>query len=225
VSQTKVILFNANETLLDLVVLDPHFTRMFGDPAVRTVWFQQLLQLFLTATIIDEYVPFPVLAESALVMVAASRGVELDDQHKAAMLQAMLALPAHPDVRPALKLLRATSHRLAVLTNSTATSAAAQMTHAGLDGYFEAVLSADAVQRYKPAREAYLYAAHQLAVEPSEIRLIAAHGWDVAGALAAGCRAAFVGRKGKALNPRGKQPDIIGTGMHDVVSQIIQHDV
>lgn len=62
-------------------------------------------------------------------------------------------------------------------------------------------------------------------MEPSEIRLVAAHGWDVAGALAAGCRAAFVGREGKALNPHGKQADIIGTGMHDVVSHIIERDL
>jgi len=224
-SRTKVILFDANETLLDLAALDPYFASTFGDPAVRGVWFQQLLELFLTATIIDEYAPFPVLADAALAMVATTHGIALDEHRTTALRQAILALRAHPDVRPALEVLRATPLRLAVLTNSTATSAATQMTHAGIDGYFEAVLSADAVRRYKPARDAYVYASEQLAVEPSEIRLVAAHGWDVAGALAAGCRAAFVGREGKALNPQGKQPDIIGTGMHDVVSQIIERDI
>jgi 2-haloacid dehalogenase len=42
-----------------------------------------------------------------------------------------------------------------------------------------------------------------------EVRLIAAHGWDIAGALAAGCRAAFVARPGAALYPDGPQPDVI----------------
>ena len=41
-------------------------------------------------------------------------------------------------------------------------------------------------------------------VEPSGVRLIAAHAWDVAGALAAGCAAAFVRRPGKA-DRRGRR--------------------
>ena len=53
---------------------------------------------------------------------------------------------------------------------------------------------------------------------------MAAHAWDVTGALAAGCRAAFVGRPGKVLNPNGARPDIVGTTMGDVIDQIIHCD-
>ncbi len=111
-----------------------------------------------------------------------------------------------------------------MLTNSTEKSAKAQMTQAGLGDYFDAVLSADTVKRYKPAREAYAHAAKELDVEFDEVRLVAAHGWDVAGALAAGCRAAFVARPGKALNPKGKQPDVVGPTMLDVAEQIVARD-
>ena len=223
-TQVKVIVFDANETLLDLGALDPHFAAAYGDPHARATWFTQLLQLFLTATVTGEYQPFDVLGDAALDVVATQRGVELTKGDRAAIHAALLALPAHPDVRPALERLAAAKLRLAVLTNSTERSAKAQMQHAGLAHYFEAVLSADTVKRYKPAREAYAHAADALGVELDELRLVAAHGWDVAGALAAGCRAAFVARPGKALNPKGTQPDVVAPTMLDVAEQIAARD-
>ena len=220
----QVIVFDANETLLDLVALDPLFARAFGDARAREAWFTQLLQLFLTATVVDAYRPFDVLGDAALDLVAAQRGVGLAAGDRAAIREALLALPAHPDVLPALYRLKAAGLRLAVLTNSTERSATAQMRRAGLTGYFDAVLSVDAVKRYKPAREAYRYAAEALKVDLGAIRLVAAHGWDVAGALAAGCRAAFVARPGKALDPTGRHPDIVGPTMTDVAEQIAARD-
>ena len=223
-SQTKVILFDSNETLLDLAALDPHFARAFGDAALRRAWFTQLLQLFLTATVVEQYEDFATLADAALDIIATLRGATLGTHDRHAIQDALLHLPAHPDVRPALERLHATDLRLAVLTNSTAAMANAQMAHARIDDCFEVVLSADAVRRYKPSREAYTYAARRLDVDLGEIRLVAAHGWDVTGALAAGCCAAFVGRPGQVLYPHGARPDIVGATMGDVITKIIHRD-
>ncbi|MGH2947808.1 MAG: haloacid dehalogenase type II, partial [Solirubrobacteraceae bacterium] len=52
--------------------------------------------------------------------------------------------------------------------------------------------------------------------------LVAAHAWDVAGALAAGCAAAFVRRPGKVLSPLGDQPDIAGDDLGEVAERIAQ---
>lgn len=231
-ARVKVVVFDANETLLDLAGLDPAFRRVFGDArggAVRARWFRQLVELFLTATVIDAYRPFPELADAALDMAAqldgtAAGGREIADAERAAVRAAMLALPPHPDAPPALARLREAGVRLAVLTNSTATSAAAQMPHAGLDRYFERIVSADDVRRYKPAREAYAHAARTLDVGLDELRLVAAHGWDVAGALAAGCRAAFVARAGKALDPGGPAPEVVAPDLMRVAEQILARD-
>jgi 2-haloacid dehalogenase len=61
-------------------------------------------------------------------------------------------------------------------------------------------------------------------VAAGDVRLVAAHSWDVSGALAAGCRAAFVARPGMVLSPIGPQPDIIGPDISAVVDQIIATD-
>lgn len=47
----------------------------------------------------------------------------------------------------------------------------------------------------------------QMKVEASEAMLVAAHGWDIAGANAAGFQTVFVARPGKALYPLAEKPD------------------
>lgn len=220
----RVILFDLNETLLDLSSLDPVFQRVFGDDRARHIWFGQVVELFMTATIIDDYQAFDELTAAALEMVPEQRRMALSDEDRSAVRAAMGRLPAYPDVRPGLERLEAAGLRLATLTNSKERSATALVERAGLRRFFERVLSVDAVRRYKPAREAYEYAADQLGVRITDLRLVASHSWDVAGALKAGCRAAFLGRPGKSLNPNGVRPDVIGTDLYEVAERIIARD-
>jgi 2-haloacid dehalogenase len=100
----------------------------------------------------------------------------------------------------------------------------AQMANAGLAALFERLLSADAAGRLKPAPEVYRMAAEQLEVGIREIRLVAAHAWDVTGAMRAGCRGAFVARPGMVLDPTGETPDIVGQDLREVAAAIIATD-
>ena len=40
----RIIVFDVNETLLDLKALQPRFEQVFGDPVALSQWFAQLLQ-------------------------------------------------------------------------------------------------------------------------------------------------------------------------------------
>ena len=115
--------------------------------------------------------------------------------------------------------------RLGALTNSTAQTAQAQLKHAGLYDFFEQILSAHAVRRLKPAPEPYLMAARAFDVDASNVRLVAAHSWDVIGAMRAGCRAAFVARPGMVLDPLAERPDIVGADLGAVADSILKMDV
>jgi 2-haloacid dehalogenase len=133
----------------------------------------------------------------------------------------MTRLPAHPEVPGALRRLAEGGLRLAALTNSTERVATAQLTHAGLLDAFEAVLSADTVRRLKPAPEPYHLAATRLGVAPADVLLVAAHAWDVAGARAAGCQAAFVARPGKVPDPLAHPPDLVVTDLDDLATRLL----
>jgi 2-haloacid dehalogenase len=218
----RVCVFDVNETLLDLGALDPHFERIFGETSVRQAWFGQFLASWLTMTVIGAYSDFGTIGGSALEMVAQRQGANLSDEDKQQILSGMQELPPHPEVVENLSRLRGAGIRLAALTNSTQQVAEAQIENAGLHEHFEQVLSADTVKRLKPAPEPYRLAADSFRVEIGQIRLVAAHAWDVAGALHAGCMAAFVARPGMVLNPLMERPDVVGADLREVVDQIIE---
>ena len=220
----RALVFDVNETLLDLAAFDPNFARVFGDAGVRREWFGQLLQTAFVSTIAGPYADFGTIGIAALDAVAAKRQVSLTDADRDAIRATMRALPPHPDVRPALERLRDAGFTLATLTNSTPQVAEAQLTHAGLRDLFAHVLSADTVRRLKPAPEPYRMAADALGVPLGEMRLIAAHGWDIAGALRAGALAAFVARPGQVLDPLYPQPDIVGADLGAVAERILAVD-
>jgi 2-haloacid dehalogenase len=216
-----VCVFDVNETLLDLAALDDEFERVFGDRGARVAWFGQLLQSAMVASITGRYTDFGSVGRAALEMTAARLGVELSDQDREAIVGGMTRLPAHPEVPGALRRLGEGGLRLAALTNSTERVARAQLEHAGIIDRFEAVLSADAVRRLKPAPEPYRMAAERLGTDPAGVLLVAAHAWDVAGALAAGCRAAFVARPGKVLDPLADRPELVVADLDELADRLL----
>ena len=220
----RVLVFDVNETLLDVAALDPLFARVFGEPSVRREWFGQMLQNAFVSTITGTYRDFGALAMAAFTMVAERHSVTPSDADRKELRDGMRQLPPHPEVRGALEHVRDAGFRLATLTNSTAEVGGMQIANAGLRDLFEQTLSADAVQRLKPAPEPYRMAAERLGVSIGEVRLVAAHAWDIAGALNAGCVAAFVARPGQVLDPAAPRPDIVGADLREAAERILDTD-
>ena len=216
-----VLVFDVNETLLDLSGLDAPFQQVFGHAEARGEWFRQVLRSALVSTITGPYADFSAIGRTALQQVATRRGVALSAMDRSRIFDAMRQLPPHPEVVDSLKRLQAAGFRMAALSNGAPDVLRDQMVHAGLDGLFEALLSADAVQRLKPAPEPYHMAAQQLDVEMAALCMVAAHAWDVTGALQAGASAAFVARPGKLLDPLGPAPNIVGPDLDQVAGQLI----
>lgn len=220
----RVIVFDVNETLLDLAALDAPFETAFGNADARAAWFVQLLSLAMTSVITGAYHDFSELGRAALHMVAGKRGVTLSDEAVRRIVERMRHLPPHPDAVPALDTLQGAGFRLAALTNSAPPVARAQLTNAGLADYFERILSVDEVRCFKPAPQPYRMAAERLDVTTTEMRMVAAHDWDIIGAMAAGCTGAFVARAGSIFNPLAREPDVTGPGLEAVADKILQVD-
>lgn len=218
---SRVIVFDVNETLLDLRALAPHFERVFGSGEVLHEWFGQVLQSALLSVVIGPYSDFGKVGRAALSMVAARHAVNLDDADREAIVGGMRTLPPHPDVAPGLERLKAAGFRLATLTNSPTAVAEAQIANAGLTPFFERIISVDAAGSLKPAAKVYEHAARTLDVPLGGIRLVACHAWDVAGAMRAGCRAAFVARPRMVPDPLWDTPDIVGRDIGEVADRII----
>jgi 2-haloacid dehalogenase len=206
-TRPQVIFFDVNETLLDMGPLKQAVNAAFGNKAAFNQWFGLLLQHSLVATVTDQYFTFAALADAALDMAAHMlQEKPLSHAQKHELTALLTQLPPHPDVPAGLRQLRAAGYRLVAFTNSTGAALAEQLRYAGLTEYFEQQLSVDAVHRYKPHLDTYRYALAQADVAPAHALMVAAHGWDVAGALAAGLQAAFLARPGQTLYPLAPPP-------------------
>lgn len=220
----RILVFDVNETMLDVDALTPHFVEGFGRGDTVREWFTTVLHYSTVATMAGRYAQFGAIADAALTMLAESRHVSLAPELRQRILAGLRSLPAHLDVRPALENLRNHGFRLVTLTNSAPAAVAQQLANAGLADCFERSFSVDAVQRFKPAPEPYQHVAQELGVAVGDLRLVAAHAWDVVGALQAGCVAAFVARPGKVLYPPGPAPDIVASDCVAVARAIIERD-
>ncbi|WP_372860105.1 hypothetical protein [Psychrobacter sp.] len=95
-----IIVFDVNETLLDITTLEPLFTRLFDDRQMLREWFAQLVLYSQTMTLSGLYTPFGELGVSALQMTSDIHNVRLIDSDVDELKERMSKMPAHPDVIP-----------------------------------------------------------------------------------------------------------------------------
>lgn len=219
-SQREVVVFDVNETLLDLRGLAPAFSAILP-VELMTVWFTRMLHNSLVANSTGHYDSFDRQGVDALIVTAGSVGVSLSEPQAAELVAGMTSLPPHPDVVPCLEMLSESGFRLATLTNSSLPVLEAQMGNAGLFDFFDELISVEEVEQFKPAPATYLYAAGRLRVPIDDMRLVAAHSWDVTGAARAGARTAYVSRGRSTPGPLSESPDIAGDDLISVAGSII----
>jgi len=219
----SIIVFDVNETLLDITTLEPLFDRVFGNPFVLREWFAQLILYSQTMTLCGLYTPFGELAVGTLRMVASIYGVVVADIDIDELKQRLNTMPAHSDVVPALTRLRDAGFRLVTLTNSASASSPSPLQRAGLGSFFERSFSVEAVRKFKPAPETYQLVAEEMNVETPALCLVACHLWDTMGAHAAGCRGALITRPHNAILPAAEVPipDLVASELTDLAEQIV----
>ncbi|WP_158774216.1 haloacid dehalogenase type II [Cobetia sp. L2A1] len=219
----SVLVFDVNETLLDITTLTPLFGRVFGDEAVLREWFAQLVLYSQALTLSQRYLPFGELGIGTLKMLADIHQVTLDESDIDELKSRMANMPAHPDVAPALERLTQAGFRLVTLTNSPAGASPTPLEKAGISDSFEQHFSVDTVKQFKPAPDTYRYVADQLGIELEDICMVACHVWDTIGAQAAGCKGALVTRPHNAVLPASNVPvpDYVADELMALAEQII----
>lgn len=205
----KALLFDLNETLLDLTEVRKSVANALnGGDEVVSLWFETMLHYSLVANASGEYHNFSDIGAAALVMLSQNRNIQLDMNDAKKVLAPIRSAPPHQDVPAALQDLSDKGYRVAVLTNSPRDGMIAQLQNAGIDTFFDEKLSVQDIGIYKPDRHVYRWAAHKMELTPNDCLFIAAHGWDVAGAKAAGMHSAFLSRPGQNLYPLAPKPTL-----------------
>lgn len=221
----KVLFFDVNETLLDVTQMKKQVADVFnGREDLLSLWFTTMLQYSLVTTASGQYEHFSHIGAATLQMVGANNDIEISkDKAREVVINALRNLPAHPEVKNALSQFRDAGYKLVSFTNSSNEGVKKQFENAGLTDYFDEMLSVEEVGKFKPFKETYAWAAQKMDVQPDEAMLIAAHGWDVAGALWAGWRAAFINRPGQQAFPLAPKTEITQPDLQKVADLLVRY--
>ena len=224
-TKPKVLFFDVNETLLDLTVMKKQVgDALGGKDDLLSLWFTTMLQYSLVVSASGQYKPFGHIGAAALQMVAANNNIVISEEEaRHIVVKSMQNLPPHPEVKDALNTLKTEGYTLVALTNSNDESLKIKIEKAGLTQYFDDLFSIESVGKFKPFNDVYNWASNKMNIKPEDCMLIAAHGWDVAGALWAGWRAAFVGRPGQQTFPLAPNTEINESDLQKVADILVTY--
>jgi 2-haloacid dehalogenase len=209
------VLFDVNGTITDPSGLG----EAWGRPELGAPILRSAIETAMTDTIVGVHRPLAEHLRGALVLEAARSGLDAALVDEAA--ERATRLRPWPDAREALGLLTAAGLTVAALTNSGAAAGRTTLEHAGLLDAFDLVLGVEAVGVFKPHPRTYAHAVEHLGGRPEDVLLVAAHGWDVAGAAHAGLRTGFVSRTERALSPVVPAPDLTAPDLLGMARAIV----
>src|ERR1700728_1965928 len=115
-SQVRNIVFDCNESILDLTTVTPVFQRLFDEPGAMRLCFQELITYSQALTIANVYVPFTDIGGAVLDKIAAARGVKISAADRQELTDRFATMPPYPEVPGALRRLRGAGFHLSTLT-------------------------------------------------------------------------------------------------------------
>ncbi len=202
----EVILFDVNETLLDLAPLKNSINKALENEYAAEIWFSKLLHYSLVETISDSYHDFSEIGAAVMKMISGNFGKSFTNVEMRDILKPVSELQAYDEVPKALKELKGLNFKLIAFSNGKPEVLKRQLDFAGIDGSFDHIISVEECKKYKPHPEAYKYVLEKTGFKADEAMMVAAHGWDVAGAGRVGLQTTFVKRKGKLVFPLAEKP-------------------
>lgn len=189
---SRAVIFDVMGTLFDLVLVRRRLAELGAPEGALEAWFGRMLHSAASLTLVGEFRPFREIGESTLRTTLAQ--LEVESEHAAEVLEALARLEAYPDAAKALDLLEAAGVPAVTLTNGGREHTERLLESAGLRSRVQQVLTVEDVRAYKPHPEPYRYVVPTLGLPTESLTLIAAHGWDVLGARAAGLSGVWVDR-------------------------------
>ena len=220
----KSIAFDAYGTLFDVYSVSSLAEELFpGNGAqLATIWRDKQIEYTRLRTLCDKYADFWQVTGDALDYACATLGLEPTPSSRGRLMGQYAELSAFPENAAQLRRLKDAGITLSILSNGTPWMLDQAVKASGLEGYFEHILSVDAVKRFKTAPEAYQMGPDALGCHTKEILFVSSNCWDICGATWFGYRTIWLNRYGLPLERLGVEPHQIGTSLEDVADYAIK---
>lgn len=207
--ETELIIFDVNETLLDMSPLQEEVNKVLGNELAAKTWFTTLLYYSLVESVTGTYHDFSEIAHATLKMTGQSIEIKLPEDKIKSALSGINSLPPHSEVKDCLENLDNKGYRLVALSNGKPEVVKQQVKNAGIELYFEDVISVEYAKKYKPHSTPYNFVLKRFNVAPEKALMVAAHAWDIMGAHNTNMKTAFIKRPGKAYYPLAPEPTFV----------------
>jgi 2-haloacid dehalogenase len=218
----EALVFDAYGTLFDVDSVTIACEEVFPGQgqALSRLWRAKQLEYTWLSSLMDRYQDFWTITGQALSFACTALGLDPDDAARAGLAEGYLRLAPFPEVPRALASLA--DRPLVVLSNGTPGMLQAVLDHAGLDGRFGAVLSADTVGVYKPSPRVYELAPGQAGIDAGRVGFVSSNSFDVVGAAAYGFRSCWVNRSAAPLDELGQRPDLTVADLAELAEAVRQ---
>jgi 2-haloacid dehalogenase len=162
------------------------------------LWFAQTLRDGMALSHAGGYRPLKEVLRAELPRTLGMVGVDAPIPQLEAVVASFSELDPQPGLLEMIEALSGSGWRLLALTNGSEQSTRELLRRAGVVDRFAALLSCDAIGKFKPHPDVYQRARREA---EGELWMVAAHAWDIAGAAMAGLRTLYVsGLEGRYLD-------------------------
>ena len=191
----QALVFDAYGTLYDVHSVAARAEQLFPGhgSALSQLWRDKQLQYSWLRSLMGTYANFNTVTVEALRYAVAALKLEADDATLTVLLEQYVHLTPYPEVPAALARLKE-RYQLAILSNGAPDTLGALVNNSGLAPLFEAVLSVDTVQIFKPDMRVYQLAEQKLGLPRERIGFVSSNGWDAAGAATHGFTTFWINR-------------------------------
>lgn len=220
---STVLAFDIYGTLIDTHGVVTELSRHVGDRAAEfsRIWRDKQLEYTWRKGLMRRYEDFAVCTRQALEYTDTLLQTGLDEAAMNSLMQTYRVLPAFDEVAESLQALAREDMRLYAFSNGLADAVEGLLEHAGIDAYFDGVISVDALQTFKPDPAVYHHVTEVTQTEAGQCWLVSSNCFDVIGALAAGLNAAWLRRsKAVVFDPWGIQPSLEIADLRELVTGI-----
>lgn len=220
----KAIAFDAYGTLFDVYSVGALAEELFPGKGAQlaTIWRDKQIEYTCLRNMCDKYADFWQVTGDALDYACAALGLDLTPGARERLMGQYAELSAFPENAAQLQRLKDAGIALSILSNGTPWMLDQAVKASGLDGYFDHVLSVDAVKRFKTAPEAYQMGPDTFGCDAREILFVSSNCWDICGATWFGYRTIWLNRRGLPLERLGVKPQRIGASLQDAADYALE---
>ena len=204
----RACVFDAYGTLFDVNSAARGAKATLGDKwqPLADLWRSKQLQYTWLRGLGGRHADFWQVTGDALDFALSTLQIE-DPELRSRLMNLYMSLEAYKEVPETLQRLKAAGMKLAILSNGTPAMLAAAATNAGIDKFFDAILSVEEVKVYKPHPSVYQLACQRLNLSADEICFLSSNGWDAYSAKAFGFHVLWCNRSGQMAERIPETPD------------------